>query len=237
MVVNPPGANFEVNNMKKELTILLTCYNKEKYISYILQQLIDQNCEALDIHIFDDASTDNSLNIIQELVGDINNFTIHHWDTNKGTGSTRNYALSLVKTKYFIFIDADDMLTETYVQTILQKIRQYPDVDIHHFRTRVYPLGGTVMFNFSLWDRVISKEFLDKNNITFNPKLTNMEDWNLRVQIEKVPYIEMEHQEIIYIYNILAENTITHDNPIWYNHNLEGIRPESQVDYCEEYNK
>ena len=223
--------------MEKQLTILITCYNKEKYISYILGQLIDQNCAEIDVHIVDDGSTDNSINIIKELVEPIDNFHIHHWDKNQGTGYTRQYCLSLVQTNYFIFIDSDDMLVENYVELILSKIKENPNADIHHFRTRYYPLGNTVVFSFSLWDRVISKKFLDKNNITFNDKLTNMEDWNLRCRIEQVPFEEVQHQEVLYIYNILAEGTITHDKPIWYNHNLDGIRAESAADYCEDYNK
>ena len=200
--------------MNKKITILVTCYNKEKYISYVLEQLKSQNKEEIDVHIIDDASTDNSNAIINELVGGIDNFYIHTFDKNHGTGYTRNYALSLVSTKYFIFIDADDMLVENYINLLLEKIDAYPDADIIHFRTRVYPLGGTLMMDFSLWDKIISKEFLDKNNIAFNIMLTNMEDWNLRKKIEKTNFNEVHCEEILYIYNLLAEETITHEQPI-----------------------
>lgn len=223
--------------MDKKLTILITCYNKEKYISYILGQLIDQNCQEIDVHIIDDASTDNSQSIVKELVDNIDNFYIHNLETNHGTGYVRNYALSLVKTNYFIFIDADDMLVENYVSLLLEKIDKYPDADIIHFCTRVYPLGGKTSLDFSLWDKVISKNFLDNNNITFNPNLINMEDWNLRSKINKVKFNEIHCPEVLYIYNLLAEGTITHQDPIWYNHNLEGIRDECDPNYLDAYNE
>lgn len=212
--------------MKPVLTILITSYNKEKYISYVLGMLIDQNRPEIQVHIVDDGSTDNSMSIIKEVVGDIDNFHIHHWDTNKGTGYTRTYALDLVDTNYFIFIDADDMIVEDYVDTILQVINEDDTADIHRFNTRVYPLGGTLANNFSLWDKVISKKFLIDNNINFNPELTNMEDYNLRVRIERVNYREVVHEKVLYIYNLLAENTITHEKPIWYNHGIDDMRDE-----------
>ena len=89
--------------MDKQLTILITCYNKERYVSYVLRQLIDQNCDALDIHIINDKSTDASLEIIQEIVNGVDNITIHTLDNHCGIGYVRKFALSLVKTKYFIF--------------------------------------------------------------------------------------------------------------------------------------
>lgn len=222
--------------MKPRLTILITSYNKEKYISYVINMLIAQNCEDIVVHIIDDGSTDNSLNIINELISDVDNFHLHHWDKNKGTGKTRNYALDLVETNYFIFIDADDMITENYVTKILEYITEDPTADIHYFRTRIYPLGATVCYDFSLWDRVISKEFLDKNNIRFKDSLTNMEDYNLRRKIEKIDFTEVSHSDVLYIYNLLAEGTVTHENPIWYGHNLEGIREECDPNTIAIYN-
>lgn len=212
--------------MKPRLTILITSYNKEKYISYILSMLIEQNCDDIIVNIIDDGSTDKSLDIINELIKDVDNFHLYHWDKNKGTGYTRNYALDLVETNYFIFIDADDMITENYIKTILGYITEDPTADIHYFKTRIYPLGGTVRYNFSLWDRVISKDFLDKNNIRFKDSLTNMEDYNLRIKIDKTVFREVTHEDVLYIYNLLAEDTITHENPIWYGHNLNGQREE-----------
>ena len=54
--------------MKPKLSILITCYNKEKYISYILNQLIEQNSPEIEVHIIDDCSTDSSFNIIKEII-------------------------------------------------------------------------------------------------------------------------------------------------------------------------
>ena len=212
--------------MEPILTILITSYNKEKYISYVLEMLKAQNCSEIVVHIIDDGSTDSSMTIINEIVGDLQNFNIHHWDKNRGTGYTRQYALDLVDTNYFIFIDADDMIVEDYVSTLLNTIKEDNTADIHHFNTRVYPLGGTLTNDFALWDKIISKDFLVNNNITFNSELTNMEDYNLRIRINKVSCKEIHHEKIIYIYNLLAEDTITHEKPIWYNHGLEDMRAE-----------
>lgn len=211
--------------MDKKLTILLTCYNKEKYISYVLRQLVDQNCDAIDVHIINDKSTDDSLEIIQEIVQDIPNFYIHSFDANCGIGYARKYALSLVETEYFIFIDADDMIVEDYISTILNAISAHK-ADIHHFLTRTYPYGTIACLSHTLWDKVISIDFVRKNNIDFNEKLLYNEDVNFREQIEKVPFEEKHYHKIIYIYNLYTDNSITHNKPLWYKYNDEGLKEE-----------
>lgn len=224
IAVKPPGTNFnfEVNNMKK-LTILLTCFNKEKYISYILHQLVSQNCEDIIVHIINDGSTDHSLEIIQEIVGDIPNFYIHSFDKNYGVGYVRQYALSLVESGYFIFIDADDMIVEDYIQTILATIAANT-ADIHHFLTRTYPYGITACLSHTLWDKVISIDFIRKNNIDFNKTLYYNEDIDFRQQIEKTHFKEQHYNKILYIYNLFTNDSITHKQPLWYKYGDEGLK-------------
>lgn len=225
MVVNPPGANFEVNSMDKQLTILITCYNKEQYVSYVLRQLIDQNCDALDIHIINDKSTDASLEIIQEIVNGVDNITIHTLDNHFGIGYVRKFALSLVKTKYFIFIDADDMIAEDYVETILQAISA-DTADIYHFLARAYPYGNIICLSHTLWDKVFAIDFIRKNKIDFNETLCYNEDIDFRQQIEQYAFEEKHYQKIIYTYNLYTTNSITHTSPLWYQYNDEGIKEE-----------
>ena len=52
--------------MKKNfISILITNYNKEKFLHKTLKSVLNQNYSNYEIIIFDDGSTDNSLEIIK----------------------------------------------------------------------------------------------------------------------------------------------------------------------------
>jgi len=51
---------------KENISIIITNFNKEKYIEKSLQSIISQNYNNYEIIIFDDCSTDNSINLIKK---------------------------------------------------------------------------------------------------------------------------------------------------------------------------
>ena len=60
------------SDLKKKkflVSILITNYNKEKFIKNTLQSCVNQNIREKQIIIYDDASTDNSYNIIKKFKG------------------------------------------------------------------------------------------------------------------------------------------------------------------------
>ena len=135
-------------------------------------------------------------------------------------------ALQNVNSTYFIFVDADDLISENYVQKILSYIDNNSNVDIHHFGVRVYPLGGTVCFGISLWDKVFKTSFIRQNDIHFNTNLHNMEDKDFMDKVfNKNPIMEEHLEDILYVYNISIPNTLTHSGDVWLN-NYDNIKEE-----------
>ena len=66
-----------MNSMDKSLTVIVPFFNEEKTLRKSVDNLISENV-AKSIILVDDKSTDNSLNIAEELVGKNSNilFTI-----------------------------------------------------------------------------------------------------------------------------------------------------------------
>ena len=203
--------------MKPKLSILITCYNKEKYISYILNQLIEQNSPDIEVHIIDDASTDGSFRIIREISKPIKNFHVHRNFSNLGTAYVRNDAITMVNGEYFIFIDGDDMLTENYVETILKYIDEDSESDIHTFKARLYPFGAKIDLNISLCNKVIKTSFLKEHLINFDGAIVFLEDNYFLETIDKQSPIKNNHNEVLYIYNMLIDDTSSRQYGIWWN--------------------
>ena len=60
--------NINFYEKKKEyISIIITNYNKEKYIVKSLQSITNQNYKNYEIILFDDCSTDNSINLIKKF--------------------------------------------------------------------------------------------------------------------------------------------------------------------------
>ena len=48
-------------------SILITNYNKQKFLNKTLRSCVNQTCKNKEILLYDDCSTDNSINIIKKF--------------------------------------------------------------------------------------------------------------------------------------------------------------------------
>jgi len=99
------------------LTIGITNYNKEKHLVKCLESLITRSNSInnlsgmIDVIIVDDASTDNSRDIIEKYVsygGGGNRWRLIHNRINKGVADSRNEIIDACQTDYLTFVDGDD---------------------------------------------------------------------------------------------------------------------------------
>lgn len=99
--------------MKKIITILLSTYNGEKYISNQLYSLLQQTYKDWVLYIRDDGSTDDTVEIIKQFLAI--DTRIHYVDDNKrrlGTGKSFWELLKYANSKYTICCDQDDIWLE-----------------------------------------------------------------------------------------------------------------------------
>ncbi|MBO7556357.1 MAG: glycosyltransferase family 2 protein, partial [Alphaproteobacteria bacterium] len=77
--------------MNIDVSFVMTVYNKEYYLPSVLKALFAQTGLKNPEYIFvDDASTDNSVNIIKEFSKDIENVTIIANAKNRGISARTN---------------------------------------------------------------------------------------------------------------------------------------------------
>ena len=109
-------------NKKKDLTIIIPCFNMEKYIAKCLDSIFNQTFKSFDIVVVDDASSDDTYNILKEYSANHDNMLIIENKINSGAGYSRNQALKLVKTPYVTFVDGDDYLSKDYYENFMLEI-------------------------------------------------------------------------------------------------------------------
>lgn len=116
--------------MNKLVSIVVTCYNHEKYIKQCLESIISQTYPNLEIIIYNDGSTDNSDKYIEEFVGSFTNKNIQYFSQeNIGLSPTRNQAFNIINGVYLLFVDSDNFLEENYVESMV-KIAESQNADL-----------------------------------------------------------------------------------------------------------
>ena len=97
-----------------KLSIIIPAYNAENYLPHLLECLDKQMVPGVEAIIVDDGSK------IPVESG-------YPWtqvirQENAGPGIARNQGLERMTGEYFTFIDADDLIADNYLRTILQTI-------------------------------------------------------------------------------------------------------------------
>lgn len=101
-----------------EISVIVPFYNDEKYIEQTVNCILNQTYPYFELLIIDDGSKDEkSLKKLEEIGNLDSRIKIFHKE-NEGLAATRDYGASVASkcTKYFMFLDADDLIEKTYLE-------------------------------------------------------------------------------------------------------------------------
>ena len=91
------------------VSVIMPCYNMEKYISDAILSVRQQTYPHWELLIVDDASTDNTVNVIKShsQQDDRIHYTVK--DLHSGIADSRNMCIKMAQGRYLAFLDADDI--------------------------------------------------------------------------------------------------------------------------------
>lgn len=115
------------------LSIILPCYNVDKYLSETLNSLKMQS-EAMDCEIIvvDDGSKDNTFQLAKNLLKGMSN-TLVIAKPNGGVSSARNLGLAHASGDYVYFLDGDDLVDSTLFEN-LNNLKSFPDAIFWNYK-------------------------------------------------------------------------------------------------------
>lgn len=91
-------------------SILIANYNNGKYFRDCYESIISQSYENWEVIIVDDCSTDDSVQIIEEIIKNDDRFKLYKNDINKGCGYTKRKCADLATGDFCAYLDPDDAL-------------------------------------------------------------------------------------------------------------------------------
>lgn len=111
------------------ISIVIPVYNTEKYLEETMTCIIEQTMRDIEIICINDASTDNSLQILENLADKDSRIKIINNRSNQGAAAARNIGLDKAQGEYICFLDADDIFEKDMIEKEYDAICRY-DADI-----------------------------------------------------------------------------------------------------------
>ncbi len=190
-----------------EYSFIVPVYNAEKYIEECIFSILKQG-EHCELILIDDGSSDASGNICDNYAKKYERVSTYHIE-NSGPAGARNYGLSKSSGKYIIFVDADDYLSEDFIEkfedtdadksadlVFFNIVKKFPDGREEDMseglcREKLYKksyeeilkaLSECSKFPASTGGKIVKKEVLENNNISFKRGLIGEDiDWTLQL--------------------------------------------------------
>ena len=110
--------------MKPLISVIIPVYNVENFLRDCLNSVANQTYTNLEILLIDDGSTDKSGLICDEFAKNDSRFKVLH-QKNTGQATARNNALNIMRGEYLSFVDSDDIIDESYIQTLFDLTQKF----------------------------------------------------------------------------------------------------------------
>ena len=187
------------------LSIIINCFNGEKYLSECLKSILNQTYENYEVIFWDNKSTDNSKNIFLKIKD--KRFKYFTDDNHVNLYCARNKALNFVKGKYITFLDVDDKISPEKLRLQVEIMKSNPNIgfcysgfkflneengEIKSAYNNKKLKSGYITdnllknYNVGLLTLMLNKNILDCNNIRFDDKFNIIGDLDLVIRLSKV---------------------------------------------------
>lgn len=171
-----------------KVSILVPCYNVQKYVAQCLDSLVNQTLKDIEIIAINDGSTDNTLQILRDYAARDARITIID-KPNEGYGKSMNRGLKKARGQYIGIVESDDwaepdmfeVLYNTAVQNQVQVVKSafynyasgkskanifLPQEELERV---IHPKTNSLIFYYqpSIWSAIYERDFLGKYKIDF----------------------------------------------------------------------
>jgi len=194
-----------------KISIILPCYNVEKYIAKSIQSVLNQTYTDFELLVVIDGSPDNSKAIAESFHD--NRITIYE-KPNGGLSDARNYGLERALGEFVYFMDSDDWIEPDLAEEVILLMNNknldlvvfgyiqdnedkegnligskciLPEKDVikrtdDNINMDSYLLG---LLGYA-WNKVYKRNFLLKNNLIFKKGMSLVEDIVFNTQVYRL---------------------------------------------------
>src|SRR6266498_2271179 len=108
------------------LSVIVPNYNHARYLAACLDSILGQSRQPDEVLVIDDASTDDSVEVIERYVRKHSLVRLHRNERNRGVLPNLNWALGEVRGEFVIGQGADDVLIAGMFEKYMTLLAQHP---------------------------------------------------------------------------------------------------------------
>ena len=112
------------------VTVIIPAFRSEKVIIRAFNSVLNQTSQPNEIIVVDDASDDQTVNVVREFAKTCPKLQLLVNTKNEGPGRSQNTAWQLAKTEFIAFLDADDTWQPEKLQIQLEWFKNNQDAVI-----------------------------------------------------------------------------------------------------------
>ena len=140
-------------------------YNSAPYIEKTLLSLCKQSLPLSEIIVVDDASTDNTVDIVLSLSERYKSIKLICLSANSGPSIARNCGLDIINTDLVLFMDADDITDSRLVEKEYQRLQELKSVSsdnwvLCHSAYSIIDSSGKLITPIIRWKQIYPEETL-----------------------------------------------------------------------------
>jgi glycosyltransferase involved in cell wall biosynthesis len=109
------------------LSVLMTAYNREKYIGEAIESVLASSYKNFELIIVDDGSVDRTIAIANSFKEKDPRINIYVNEKNLGDYPNRNKAAGYARGKYIKYLDADDLIYYYGLEVMVEYMEKFPD--------------------------------------------------------------------------------------------------------------
>lgn len=117
-----------IENISPLVSIIIPCYNAEKYVESAVRSIMNQTYKNLEIILTDDCSTDGTFAILEKLTVEDSRIKLYKNETNLKIVKTLNKMIQLASGKYIARMDADDISLPERIEKQVEFLEENPDI-------------------------------------------------------------------------------------------------------------
>lgn len=210
------------------VTIIVPAYNAAAFLKETIDSVKSQGFTDWEMIIVNDGSTDDTLAVIKSE----SDARIRLIDQeNQGVSAARNTGLKDAKGKYVVFLDADDLLGDSFIESRLNAFEEHPSIGFSCGWVETFP-GKTALARGVTRDAeeeilffkpgtttvpsnyMIKRSVLLDKNIFFNTNLSSTADRFFLLQLAKVVNGELISSDRGRLLYRISANSMSHNiNP------------------------
>ena len=172
------------------VSVIMPCFNGEATITKAIESVLQQSFRDFELIIVDDASTDKSIEIIEDykkldrrIIKIINSHGIH------GVSHARNLGIERAKGRFICFLDCDDYLT---LDSLRRRVDILNSTDVSVVFGPYFRLVNNIHFSPVLANDYVSFKDMLRRNLIGN--LTGMYDSH---KIGKILQKDIPHEDYL----------------------------------------